>query len=407
MKIPSLPHTLFPKILPILCLALFNSVSLAAERQYTIEFKITAVPRAWSEEKSFGKVPQEIDISLFKELHEVDGVDMLSTPKVITLENQDARIEIRNEALTYMEKAGDVYIPKRMPEGTGPGISIAVKVADLANNPGYSLLDMEASIVTLTGRKPLPIGLDVGMPILNKQEITSSLTCFNGKWHLVANLAPQGSGEDKPLLVFARVEAKAKGTDTKLPLNISADKLTQDKGSFRFEGNVQIHSGGLEIYSDSIVYKEDAGKGAGPGIQADQLTFDEPGGRVTLKGNVQFRTEGGVIHAEQLKLQQVAGVQVKRESALEKKLKAIIIPSLDFKDVSLGDAVDFVRKASKQKTADGHGVNILIKPNALCGQGVSMSLRNLSLYHVLKYLAESSDNTMHIDEEAGMVVIGL
>ena len=50
-------------------------------------------------------------------------------------------------------------------------------------------------------------------------------------------------------------------------------------------------------------------------------------------------------------------------------------------------------------------MNIIVKPNALRGQEVNMSLRNL-LYHILKYLAESTDNSLVLDEEAGLVVIG-
>ena len=50
-------------------------------------------------------------------------------------------------------------------------------------------------------------------------------------------------------------------------------------------------------------------------------------------------------------------------------------------------------------------MNIIVKPNALRGQGVNMS-PGLTLYHILKYLAESTDNSLVLDEEAGLVVIG-
>ena len=36
---------------------------------------------------------------------------------------------------------------------------------------------------------------------------------------------------------------------------------------------------------------------------------------------------------------------------------------------------------------------------------VNMTLRNLTLYHILKYLAESTDNSLVLDEEAKLVVI--
>ena len=87
-------------------------------------------------------------------------------------------------------------------------------------------------------------------------------------------------------------------------------------------------------------------------------------------------------------------------------MKAIVIPTLEFKEVGLQDAVSYLQQASKQHSKDGKGVNIIVKPNALGGQEVNMSLRNLTLYHILKYLAESTDNSLVLDEEAGLVVIG-
>ena len=85
-------------------------------------------------------------------------------------------------------------------------------------------------------------------------------------------------------------------------------------------------------------------------------------------------------------------------------MKALVIPTLEFKEVGLHDAVSYLQQAS-QHSKDGKGVNIIVKPNALRGQGVNMSLRNLTLYHILKYLAESTDNSLVLDEEAGLVVI--
>jgi len=397
------------KILPLLLLALLPSLSCAEGRQFTIEFKFAEVPHAWVVERGLTKVSQEVGNALIKDLQAVEGLDLLSAPKVTTNEKQEARIVIGQEPLYYMEKVGESYQPKQMPEGTGPGISVTVTLSDVSGHVGSTQVDLEASLITVVSRKPLPIGLDVGMPVINKQEVNTTLNCFNGKWHLVAKLGSLDSSTDKPVLVFARVDAVNNGNDEDLPLELVADKISrkEEKGILLAEGNVRIHSGGVEIYAESLEFNQDPGGKSEPGIQADRFSFDEPGGRVTLAGNVTFRTPEGLIKSDQLKLQQVSGSQQKRAGKLEQKLKAIIIPSLDFKEVGLGDAIDFLRQASKQHSPDGNGVNILVKPNALLrGQGLSLSLRNLSVFHILKCLADCSDNSLVLDEEAGLVVIG-
>ena len=382
--------------------------TVQADQQFSIEFIFAEVPGTWLEQFKMDKSLQEVKPDIFKRLREAeaDGVDLLSAPKVTTLENQEARIEIKQGPLAYMEKVGDAYQPRRMPEGTGPGLSISVKVADVPANPGYCQLEIEASISRVSGRAPLPFDLDVGIPIIKKRESTTTITCFNGKWYLLdLGLMEPDNGKS---VVFCRVGKVSQSAKAEIPHNVVADKMTlnEETGLFSFEGNVQVQSEEMEIYAESLEFNPAQDKGKEPGIQADRFSFDAPGGRIALEGNVRFRTPQGLILAQRLNVQQVGDEKAKAEGELEKKLKAIVIPTLEFKEVGLQDAVSYLQQASKQHSKDGKGVNIIVKPNALRDQGVNMSLRNLTLYHILKYLAESTDNSLVLDEEAGLVVIG-
>jgi len=377
-------------------------------QQFTIEFIFAEVPGTWLEQVKMGKAQQEVEPDIFKRLQdaEADGVDLLSAPRVTTLENQEARIEIKQGPLAYMEKVGDAYQPRRMPEGTGPGLSISVKAADMPANPGYCQLEIGASFTRVTGREPLPFDLDVGIPIVKKREVTTRITCFNGKWYLL-DLGLMEPDNGNSVLLFCRVGQVSQSAASEIPHNVVADKMTlnEETGLFSFEGNVQVQSEGMEIYAESLEFNPAQDKGKEPGIQADRFSFDAPGGRIALEGNVRFRTPQGLILAQRLNVQQVGDEKAKAEGELEKKLKAIVIPTLEFKEVGLQDAVSYLQQASKQHSKDGKWVNIIVKPNALRGQEVNMALRNLTLYHVLKYLAESTDNSLVLDEEAGLVVI--
>ena len=125
---------------------------------------------------------QEVKPDIFKRLREAeaDGVDLLSAPKVTTLENQEARIEIKQGPLAYMEKVGMPTNPDECLK-VQVGSLISVKVADVPANPGYCQLEIEASISRVSGRAPFDARLDVGIPIIKKRESTTTITCFNGK----------------------------------------------------------------------------------------------------------------------------------------------------------------------------------------------------------------------------------
>ena len=83
-----------------------------------------------------------------------------------------------------------------------------------------------------------------------------------------------------------------------------------------------------EIYAESLEFNPVQDKGKEPGIQADRFSFDAPGGRIALEGNVRFRTPKANSRTS-LNVQQVGDEKAKAEGELEKKLKAIVILTLN------------------------------------------------------------------------------
>lgn len=97
---------------------------------------------------------------------------------------------------------------------------------------------------------------------------------------------------------------------------------------------------------------------------------------------------------------------------LTRKMREIIIPRIAFQDVSVDEAVDFLRMRSieldtTEPDANKKGVNILITQVDAGAEGNTKSpnikqldLKNISLGDTLKYICESTNMTYKIDGNA-------
>ncbi|MEI6788514.1 MAG: hypothetical protein WCL49_08555 [bacterium] len=99
--------------------------------------------------------------------------------------------------------------------------------------------------------------------------------------------------------------------------------------------------------------------------------------------------------------------QTEAQKALEKKLKAIMIPEMQVAEAPFGAAVAFLRDHAKKTDPDKRGVNILAigLPYGDAEPRLTLELRNVSLYDALRYCCEAAGLLMRIDDNA--VVISL
>ncbi len=88
-------------------------------------------------------------------------------------------------------------------------------------------------------------------------------------------------------------------------------------------------------------------------------------------------------------------------SVLEDKLRDSIVKKLDFRDAALRDVVAFLSQVS------GDEFNILIKADdASMPPTVTMSLANVPLYDVLRYVCEVTESELRVDEHAVVIALG-
>ncbi|HLB32983.1 MAG TPA: hypothetical protein VJK54_01990 [Chthoniobacterales bacterium] len=104
--------------------------------------------------------------------------------------------------------------------------------------------------------------------------------------------------------------------------------------------------------------------------------------------------------------------EMRSTDAMIVKLNAIIIPQIDFEDISLNEALDILKQKSKELDSDTakKGINIFLKnppplstteiENTTPGSGVTLQLHHVPLYVALDYLAKQKKLKLRIDPYA-------
>ena len=389
-------------------LSFITFVQLQAD-QYVIEAKFMTAPSKWIQENQLKNTPKEVSTDIFKTALETGLVDFLSAPRVTANANQEAKIVIQEGPLTYMEKVGSGYQPRVMPEGTGAGLEFTVKMSGVHEKPGHCLLDWSTTITTVSGRELVPFELDVGKPIIRTQKHDSSVECFNDRWYFLAKVTSFATDSDESVLIFCKIRKVQIGKTPKtqdIPIQLISENVSfdPDLGILKADGNVQIQEDNYVIYSDKLEFIQETKTTKGPAIQADNMFLESPESRIRYTGNVRLRMPGGVIRSEELYIQQLVQT-TKPVGSLEKKLKQVMIPQLSFKEASLKDTIDFLRSVSGQHSPDGESVDFVLTPTINGNIPVSLELRNLSLYHIIRLLTEQCGHTYELDEEAGVVIL--
>lgn len=89
-------------------------------------------------------------------------------------------------------------------------------------------------------------------------------------------------------------------------------------------------------------------------------------------------------------------------AALDKKLASIVIPEIEFREANLTDVIQFLAETAKAHDPDKKGVNILLMDKEEMVR-ITMSLKDVSLRSVLRYVAELSGLSMNLED--GIVVL--
>lgn len=85
--------------------------------------------------------------------------------------------------------------------------------------------------------------------------------------------------------------------------------------------------------------------------------------------------------------------------ATESPSSKIIIPSIEFRDATLAECINFIRIKSRELDPDKKGVNIILKPGGNETARITLSLKNVPLSEVLHYCAELTNHKLTSDAQ--------
>ncbi len=89
---------------------------------------------------------------------------------------------------------------------------------------------------------------------------------------------------------------------------------------------------------------------------------------------------------------------------LEARIKAIMIPTLDFRDANIMDVVLFLSETCRRLDSNGKGVNMLLLGMGDSydaeGNSITISIRDMSLYDALQYIAEMAKLKIEVQSSA-------
>jgi len=86
--------------------------------------------------------------------------------------------------------------------------------------------------------------------------------------------------------------------------------------------------------------------------------------------------------------------------ATEHPASKIIFPSIEFRDATLTECIDFIRIKSRELDPDKKGVNIILKPGGDASARITLSLKNVPLSEALRYCAELSNHKLTSDAQS-------
>jgi beta-lactamase regulating signal transducer with metallopeptidase domain len=155
-----------------------------------------------------------------------------------------------------------------------------------------------------------------------------------------------------------------------------------------------------QVTSHAVVIGADLSPAGDPlKIEANSITFDKKTGVATASGNVKIETTGGVIRAREV---EVTPANAGSNTTPKAKGGDIILPTVEFRDAKLEEALEFIRVKSRDLDPAKQGVNILVK-GAGNTASITMSLKNVLVAEALRYVAELSGLRLTVEKDTFVI----
>jgi beta-lactamase regulating signal transducer with metallopeptidase domain len=144
-------------------------------------------------------------------------------------------------------------------------------------------------------------------------------------------------------------------------------------------------------------------------IQAAELVFDRKTHRLKIHGPFTIISGGNQKHSstssESSAVLDLTSGKLTTSGPHETKIltppaSKIIIPSIEFRDATLTECIDFILIKSRDLDPDKKGVNIIVKPGGDTSARITLSLKDVPLSEALRYCAELANHKLTTDGQS-------
>lgn len=372
------------------------------------------------------------------------GVDLLSAPRVTTKSGQRAVVEIIREFRypTEYEKEGKVWKPKEF-ETRNVGVTFQVEAVV---GPDGSTIDLELapSVVEFlgwndldTGRKYPVVGAQDpiaevpgghrAQPVFSERKIITSVSIFDGQTVVLGTTGEVVANKDFPtkqpprqltIFVTAKILDKASRTNLVEPAPKPATPApgAADAVAAIMLPWIELRDATLSEAVASLLSQARANGAPAVNILVPNPATPEPVMSLSLV-NVslpealryvaslagrQVRRDGNVFYLETQPDAADPGLGKgirgnitvsEPESAALEKARSIILPKVEFKEATVEEVVEFLRKRSAEFDPESdpakRGLKIILldRPADLSTAKITLSLTNIPVNEALRYLA--------------------
>jgi len=330
---------------------------------------------------------------LLNALKGAKGVDLVSSPRIITLAKQPAVIEVGREFIhpTEWNKNGKTgaWEPS-VYDKADIGVTFAV-TSDVLEGESIEL-QMEPAIVQFEGWRDLD---GEGEKLIGRPDAAKPLS------ERLTDLPPAAA-----IPKGHRAQASFRRSKMKTAVTIWPEQMIvldglegpALPGDAKADGNkprprLAVLVTARIVNPAAIIPVEPKADAAGK-IEADAITLDKKTGTLSANGNVKIETAQATITTAQ------AEITPKKTGAAAGAAK-IIFPKIDFRDSSLREAVEFLVAKSKALDPEQKGVNVVLTDEGKASDvKITLSLANVPLSEVLRYVAALAGLDLREDEFA-------
>jgi len=182
---------------------------------------------------------------------------------------------------------------------------------------------------------------------------------------------------------------------TKLEIIADETSLDEETGILTAKGNARTEVGKTTIEADELLYDQ---KGL-------QLKILAPFVLLTNGTKKHSSTDANTMATMDLKTGRLTTQGGHRTQILDAdttvtmRANKIILPSVKFRDVTLAEAIEFIRAKSREFDPDKQGVNILLKGDGGTAK-ITLSLKDVPISEALRYCAELAGHKLSADDNA-------